>query len=94
MCNSEVSEVDGKALADRWNCPFVECSAKHNDNIREAFTRVLVTIHRQEDGDLEDPGCCGTLRVLRRSFLPQPHTSLSPFSRTGQTVCLHATCKA
>ena len=58
LVHREVSEREGRALAQKWGCPFVESSAKHNDNIGEAFHRVLVAIHRLEDGDLEDPGCC------------------------------------
>jgi hypothetical protein len=30
---SQVSEQEGNELAAQWNCPSVEASAKHNENI-------------------------------------------------------------
>jgi hypothetical protein len=31
--NRQVSQEEGQLLAREWECPFVECSAKDNDNI-------------------------------------------------------------
>jgi len=33
----QVSITEGQALADKWGCSFVECSAKENLNIEEIF---------------------------------------------------------
>jgi small GTP-binding protein len=41
----------GKALADEWKCPFVECSAKTNYHIEKVFLSILDEIDRCADGD-------------------------------------------
>ena len=89
----EVAYSDGRQLAQSWGCPFVESSAKHNDNIGEAFHRVLVAIHKQENGDLEEPGFCSCtyctswLRLL---------SALTPVWKMLQPHAVRAcvTCKA
>jgi Ras family protein len=29
----QISQEEGQALAQQWNCPMVETSAKHNENV-------------------------------------------------------------
>ena len=43
----KVSYEEGKKLADSWGIPFVECSAKHNENIKEVFLLLLGAIEKQ-----------------------------------------------
>lgn len=43
----QVTFHEGQSLADRWNVPFVECSAKEDINVSEVFT----TLIRQVDKD-------------------------------------------
>ena len=36
-----VSKEEGKELARKWGCPFIECSAKTSENIEEIFMQSL-----------------------------------------------------
>jgi len=45
-----ISSEEGKALAQKWGCAFVETSAKHNENISEIFQNLLGEIQKS-DGD-------------------------------------------
>jgi Ras homolog enriched in brain len=49
----QVSTEDGKALAQKWGCRFVETSARHNENISEVFTLLIEEI--QKDTMPEEP---------------------------------------
>ncbi|KAG7381065.1 hypothetical protein PHYPSEUDO_006499 [Phytophthora pseudosyringae] len=49
----EVTVEEGQALASNWECPFVECSAKDNENINEVFTYLIKEIER-DSGLLEE----------------------------------------
>uniref|UniRef100_K3WLJ4 Uncharacterized protein n=1 Tax=Globisporangium ultimum (strain ATCC 200006 / CBS 805.95 / DAOM BR144) TaxID=431595 RepID=K3WLJ4_GLOUD len=54
-----ISQEEGQLLARQWECPFVECSAKDNENITEVFTYLIKEIER-DSGLLEvsgDSGC-------------------------------------
>eukprot|EP01087_Luapelamoeba_hula_P023436 TRINITY_DN860_c0_g1_i1.p1 TRINITY_DN860_c0_g1~~TRINITY_DN860_c0_g1_i1.p1 ORF type:complete len:185 (+),score=33.39 TRINITY_DN860_c0_g1_i1:203-757(+) len=42
-----ISTEEGKALADKFRCVFMECSAKHNENITDAFMMLLGEIEKQ-----------------------------------------------
>ena len=46
-----MSTEEGRALAEEWGCAFVEISAKHDENISMAFSRLLAEIHRDEAGE-------------------------------------------
>mmetsp|Transcript_27703 Transcript_27703/g.47399 ORF Transcript_27703/g.47399 Transcript_27703/m.47399 type:complete len:91 (+) Transcript_27703:408-680(+) len=48
----QVSSEEGKQLAQKWGCPYIECSAKHNENIVELFTKLLIEVEK----DLAPPG--------------------------------------
>ncbi|KFM66805.1 GTP-binding protein Di-Ras2, partial [Stegodyphus mimosarum] len=37
----EVSYQDGMAQAHKWNCNFMETSAKNNTNVKEMFQELL-----------------------------------------------------
>jgi len=41
-----ISTAEGKALADKWKCAFVETSAKHNENIAQVFTTLFAEIQK------------------------------------------------
>ena len=45
----QVTFEQGQALANRWGCAFIECSAKHNVNIERAFTTLLDEIERASE---------------------------------------------
>jgi len=47
----QISTQEGQALADEWGCAYVECSAKHGENIYVAFETLLQEIQKDE-GDL------------------------------------------
>ncbi|KAG3068406.1 hypothetical protein JG687_00017336 [Phytophthora cactorum] len=49
----EVTVEEGQTLASNWECPFVECSAKDNENINEVFTYLIKEIER-DSGLLEE----------------------------------------
>nr|AVV26998.1 Rheb1 [Eukaryota sp.] len=40
----QVTTEEGQALADSWGCPFVECSAKKNENVVEIFRKLMSEI--------------------------------------------------
>uniref|UniRef100_A0A7S4IRV3 Uncharacterized protein n=1 Tax=Vannella robusta TaxID=1487602 RepID=A0A7S4IRV3_9EUKA len=42
----QISEDEGKQLAQKWGCPYIECSAKHNENIAELFTKLLQEVEK------------------------------------------------
>ncbi|KAL6479485.1 ras-related protein Rap-2b [Colossoma macropomum] len=37
----EVAAGEGKALADEWNCPFMETSAKNKSSVDELFAEIV-----------------------------------------------------
>jgi len=47
-----ISTAEGKALADKWGCSFVETSAKHNENISEIFQNLLSEIQKSDGYDV------------------------------------------
>eukprot|EP01111_Echinosteliopsis_oligospora_P003054 TRINITY_DN1491_c0_g2_i1.p1 TRINITY_DN1491_c0_g2~~TRINITY_DN1491_c0_g2_i1.p1 ORF type:complete len:186 (+),score=34.19 TRINITY_DN1491_c0_g2_i1:39-596(+) len=42
-----VKTEEGQALANEWNCAFVECSGKHNENISEIFKMIIIEIEKE-----------------------------------------------
>ncbi|CAI5732537.1 unnamed protein product [Peronospora destructor] len=55
----EVSVEEGQMLASNWECPFVECSAKDNENINEVFTYLIKEIERDSGllGESDESQC-------------------------------------
>ena len=57
----EVSTVEGMSLAQSWNCPFMETSAKNRCNVNEVFSEVVREM--SVSSSKEKPRyCCTTLR--------------------------------
>eukprot|EP01101_Sappina_pedata_P010280 TRINITY_DN6437_c0_g1_i1.p1 TRINITY_DN6437_c0_g1~~TRINITY_DN6437_c0_g1_i1.p1 ORF type:complete len:194 (-),score=56.74 TRINITY_DN6437_c0_g1_i1:3-560(-) len=55
----QISRAEGEALAKQWGCAFFECSAKHDQNISEAFTTLLAEIEKgQAPEPQEQKGGC------------------------------------
>ncbi|GMH87979.1 hypothetical protein TrVE_jg2373 [Triparma verrucosa] len=46
----QVTSSQGQELADSWGVPFIECSSKNGDNVRDVFHSLLKEI--EKDGDL------------------------------------------
>jgi small GTP-binding protein len=52
-----VSREEGARLAEHWGCPFVECSAKLDENVCATFDRLLQEIHNLSGDEVDVP--CG-----------------------------------
>ena len=55
-CCREVSVEEGQMLASNWECPFVECSAKDNENISTWSLRTCALSFF--DGSCNDMSMC------------------------------------
>mmetsp|Transcript_11531 Transcript_11531/g.36646 ORF Transcript_11531/g.36646 Transcript_11531/m.36646 type:complete len:213 (-) Transcript_11531:55-693(-) len=47
---------EGQSLADRWNVPFLECSAKDNINVNEVFVTLIKEVDKDNGGFLDTDG--------------------------------------
>ncbi|KAI6649349.1 Ras-related protein Ral-A-like isoform X2 [Oopsacas minuta] len=63
-----VSSIDAQACASKWNCPFIETSAKTRINVDEAFISLFNQIHSaKQPTEFEAPApepkrkCCTIL---------------------------------
>ena len=69
--NEEVSEIDGRKLAEKYDMKFFLCSAKNNINVQEAFQALIDDIviirknefiveknDEQKKNDENHGGCC------------------------------------
>jgi len=57
----EVPTVEGMALAQFWNCPFVEASAKNKTNVNEVFAEIVREMNmrpEQKDREIICTCCC------------------------------------
>ena len=54
----QVSTEAGQALADSWNCAFMECSAKLDLNIDRAFSTLLDEIERASEPEQTHASIC------------------------------------
>ncbi|XP_069474507.1 ras-related protein Rap-2b [Ambystoma mexicanum] len=59
----EVSYGEGKALADEWNCPFLETSAKNKTSVDELFAEIVRQMNyaSQPNGGNQ---CCSSCVIL------------------------------
>eukprot|EP00753_Platysulcus_tardus_P004701 PLAT12595.2.p1 GENE.PLAT12595.2~~PLAT12595.2.p1 ORF type:complete len:348 (+),score=115.30 PLAT12595.2:59-1102(+) len=61
----QVSEQEGRDLAASWGCRFFECSAKHDEGIREAFIGLLEDIDSDSGVVQDSTGCCEAMKPQR-----------------------------
>lgn len=71
--NREVSTNQGEALAQKWNCGFMETSAKNNVNVKEVFQELLRMETRQN------------MTLVGESSDSKGFLSCFPFLRQGST---------
>eukprot|EP00500_Bicosoecida_sp_ms1_P014549 CAMPEP_0203817994 /NCGR_PEP_ID=MMETSP0115-20131106/29586_1 /ASSEMBLY_ACC=CAM_ASM_000227 /TAXON_ID=33651 /ORGANISM="Bicosoecid sp, Strain ms1" /LENGTH=364 /DNA_ID=CAMNT_0050726945 /DNA_START=21 /DNA_END=1115 /DNA_ORIENTATION=- len=84
----KVTAEEGRAMAAKWGCDYVEVSAKSDINVGEAFRRLVAAIQRQAGGVAEPEaeccdGCCacsdlttGQRACIDRAFAPSLATQL------------------
>jgi len=56
--NRQVTREEGQACANELGCAFIECSAKHNENIEEAFQVLIAEIEKHSNLEQEDKSNC------------------------------------
>ncbi|KAG2197020.1 ferrous iron transporter B [Mucor mucedo] len=54
----QVTTQEGLDLAQSWNCPFVETSAKHDENVSKIFDSLIATIEKANNPPPEEKGGC------------------------------------
>eukprot|EP00742_Colponemidia_sp_Colp-10_P006643 GILJ01007122.1.p1 GENE.GILJ01007122.1~~GILJ01007122.1.p1 ORF type:complete len:253 (+),score=36.09 GILJ01007122.1:371-1129(+) len=54
----KISSEDGRAMAESWGCPFVECSAKLNQNVTKVFSLLLSEIDKENKDDSQRDTSC------------------------------------
>lgn len=59
----EVSAGEGKALADEWNCPFMETSAKNKGSVDELFAEIVRQMNYASAPNGDDQ-CCSSCVIL------------------------------
>ncbi|XP_027017281.1 ras-related protein Rap-2b [Tachysurus fulvidraco] len=59
----EVSSVEGKALAEEWNCPFMETSAKNKGSVDELFAEIVRQMNYAATPN-GDEQCCSSCVIL------------------------------
>lgn len=57
LSQRQVPTQEAQMLASEWKCPFIETSAKHNQNIQKLFELLLDEIEKGEGGAEPKPGC-------------------------------------
>lgn len=60
-CQREVSTAEGSALAELWDCPFIEASAKDRINVNEVFATVVREMNMTSEKRQKKSYCCCTL---------------------------------
>jgi len=55
----QVSYEEARALADEWNCPFLETSSRDNYNVEETFSTLIKVIEKDNEllNEQEEPPC-------------------------------------
>lgn len=59
----EVSAGEGKALADEWNCPFMETSAKNKTSVDDVFAEIVRQMNYASTPN-GDGRCCSGCVIL------------------------------
>lgn len=54
----QVPDTEGQELAKSLDSAFIECSARHNENIAKAFELLIREIDRKENNNSESGGSC------------------------------------
>ncbi|KAI9278582.1 ferrous iron transporter B [Phascolomyces articulosus] len=54
----QVSQEEGKEMAEQWNSPTVETSAKHNENVAKIFDMLIAEIEKANNPPSEEKGGC------------------------------------
>ncbi|KAJ8101106.1 small GTPase superfamily [Lipomyces tetrasporus] len=54
----KVETIEGRNLAQEWNCPFVETSARHNANIAKVFELLIGEIEKYQNPTPDASGKC------------------------------------
>ncbi|KAK7757266.1 GTP-binding protein [Diatrype stigma] len=58
----QVSQEDGKKLAEKFNCAWTEASARYNENISKAFELLIAQIEKsQNPNEAPAGGKCTTM---------------------------------
>eukprot|EP01132_Coremiostelium_polycephalum_P004281 gene4281-5355_t len=53
-----ISRDEGLSLANKWDCSFVECSGKNNDNVEEVFRQILIEVDKSQQPETpQKEGC-------------------------------------
>eukprot|EP00163_Fabomonas_tropica_P007405 TRINITY_DN1711_c0_g1_i2.p1 TRINITY_DN1711_c0_g1~~TRINITY_DN1711_c0_g1_i2.p1 ORF type:complete len:208 (+),score=46.08 TRINITY_DN1711_c0_g1_i2:79-624(+) len=52
-----ITTQQGQELAQQWGCAFVECSAKHNENIAQAFNLLMQEMEKTQGPEPQDSKC-------------------------------------
>ena len=60
-----VEARDGEILAQEWNCPFFETSAKNNYNVSKMFAEIVrLIVRRIKNLKTKDSNCCSCCTLL------------------------------
>ncbi|KAK9459277.1 small GTPase superfamily [Lipomyces oligophaga] len=57
----QVETAEGKALADEFECPFVETSARHNANVTKVFELLIGEIEKHDNPTPEPANKCALM---------------------------------
>lgn len=53
----DVSQDEGRRLAESWKCPFLETSAKENVSVTDVFKQIILRVEKSESNEPEKSGC-------------------------------------
>lgn len=53
--------ISGNALAQLWECPFIEASAKDRINVNEVFATIVREMNMTQDKRQKKSYCCCAL---------------------------------